>query len=235
MSLSAGIIAAGDGSRLAKSHPNTVKPLVPVAGRPLMHWIVDGLRYAGSEKITVLTNSKGAAVPPGLTATFPDVNFDFVTADTASSFESFRLVALRLAEQNKDFLISTTDALIRPEDVKKFVDECRSARSEAGLALTSHVDDEKPLWVDLDEVGLVTNLGDRAESRRLVTCGLYFMTQAAARLLPEASAHARLRDYLSDLTATLRVSGVVLSKSLDVDRPEDLAAAEAFLATETKK
>jgi len=29
--------------------------------------------------------------------------------------------------------------------------------------------------------------------------------------------------------------GVTLSKSLDVDRPEDLEAAESFLTTETKK
>ena len=235
MSLVAGIIAAGDGSRLAQSHPDTVKPLVPVAGRPLMHWIVDGLKFSGCRKITVLTNSKGEAVPPSLTATFPDVSFDFLTADTASSFESFRLVALRLAETAEDFVISTTDALIKPEDVMRFSAECRAARSEAGLALTSYVDDEKPLWADVDEVGLVTAIGTGAKTRRFVTCGLYYMTRTASQRLPEASAHARLRDYLSDLTATLRVSGIVLSKSLDVDRPEDLSAAEAFLAREIKK
>lgn len=232
--MKAGIIAAGEGTRL-KDHSTAIKPLVPVAGKPLIHWIVDGLNFAGCENITVLTNSKGTAVPPSLTAAFPGSKFDFVTADTASSFESFRLVALRMAETEKDFVISTTDALIKPEDVKAFVASCRASRCDAGLALTGHVDDEKPLWADIDEVGLVTGLGENARTKRFVTCGLYYVTRAAASRLPAAAAHSRLRDYLSTLTATLRVAGVVLSKTLDVDRPSDLIMAERFLITETKR
>ncbi len=233
MSLAAGIIAAGEGSRLAQTGP--VKPLIPVAGRPLMHWIVDGLKFAGAEKITVLTNSKGKAVPPSLTEKFPRTKFDFVTADTASSFESFRLVALRMAETNQDFIISTTDALIKPEDVRKFVAECRASRCDAGLALTGHVDDEKPLWADVDEVGLVTGLGADAKTKRFVTCGLYYMTKLSAGRLPAAAEHKRLRDYLSSLSATLRVAGVILSKTIDVDRPSDLSMAEKFLSVEMHK
>lgn len=229
-----GIIAAGEGSRL-KGYAPVIKPMVPVAGRPLSHWVVRGLEAAGCRALTVLTNSRGTDVAPSLSASFPSLTFDFVTADTASSFESFRLVSLRLAETNEDFLISTVDALIRPEDVVRFVRECKTSRAEAGLALTRHVDDEKPLWADVDEVGLVTALGDAAKTRRFVTCGLYYMTRAAAQKLPAASRHARLRDFLSGLAATARVSGVVLSKSLDIDRPEDLAAAETFLTTETKQ
>jgi choline kinase len=234
MSLSTGIIAAGDGSRLW-GHSTMIKPLVPVAGKPLIHWVVDGLRYAGSEQITVLTNSRGKDVPTSLMNGFPDIKFNFITANTASSFESFRLVALSMAETARDFVISTTDALIRPGDVKRFVAECRTARADAGLALTTFVDDEKPLWADVDEVGLVTNLGSDAKSRRHVTCGLYYMARTAARELPLASTHSQLRDYLSSLTVTMHIAGVVLSKSLDVDRPEDLAAAETFLTTETKR
>ncbi|UPT74074.1 MAG: NTP transferase domain-containing protein [Elusimicrobiota bacterium] len=228
----AAIIAAGDGIRLKESA--MLKPLAVVAGKPLIHWVVEGLRFAGAKKITVLTNSRGGAVATSLKATYPGTDFDFVTADTASSFESFRLVALRMAESDEDFVISTTDALIKHEDMAKFVLECRASRAEAGLALTTFVDDEKPLWADLDEVGLVRGLGSDAKTRRFVTCGLYYMTRAAASRLPAAAAHGRLRDYLSTLAAEARVAGVVLSKSLDVDRPADLAAAESFLTTETK-
>ncbi len=233
MNMAAGIIAAGEGSRL--SHLSVVKPLAPVAGKPLINWVVDGLAFAGCERITVLTNSKGTAVPPSLSTAFPKTKFDFVTADTASSFESFRLVSLRLAETESDFVVSTTDALIKQEDVKRFVAECRASRCDAGLALTGHVDDENPLWADIDEVGLVTGLGTNAKTKRFVTCGLYYMTKLAAGRLPAAAEHQRLRDYLSSITATLRVAGVVLSKTLDVDRPSDLSMAEQFLTAENYK
>ena len=215
---------------MAKIQPNTVKPLIPVAGKPLIHWVVDGLRSSGCRKIVVLTNSRGSAVAPSLSSAFPGLAFNFVTAATASSFESFRLVSLRLAETQEDFVVSTVDALMRPEDIAQFIKECRASRADAGLALTLHVDDEKPLWADLDEVGLVTAVGADAKTRRAVTCGLYYLTRSAAERLPDASAHARLRDFWTTLVASgARVSGVILSKTLDVDRPEDLAAAETFL------
>jgi NDP-sugar pyrophosphorylase family protein len=236
MSFAAGVIAAGEGSRLAASHPGTIKPLVPVAGRPLSHWIVGALTGAGAGRLAVLTNSRGTALPPSLTRAFPEAAFDFLSADTASSFESFRLVARRLAEREEAFLISTVDALAPAEDVKRFWTECRAARSDAGLALTAHVDDEKPLWADVDEAGLVTAVGDDARTKRRVTCGLYYMTRAAAARLPEAAAHARLRDYWRTMVGEgARVSGPTLSKTLDVDRPEDVAAAEAYLTAETKR
>jgi NDP-sugar pyrophosphorylase family protein len=234
--MKAGIIAAGEGSRLAQSRPGTVKPMIIVAGKPLIHWVVDGLRSAGCREITVLTNTRGAAVAPYLSSAFPSVEFSFLTADTASSFESFRLVCLSLAEKSDSFVVSTVDALISPEDVSRFVVECGGAKADAGLALTRFVDDEKPLWADLDGTGFVTALGDAAKTKSFVTSGLYYATRKAAGLLPEASAHGRLRDFLGSLVAAgARVSGVVLTKTLDVDRPDDLEAAELFLTTETKR
>ncbi|MCM2305197.1 MAG: NDP-sugar synthase [Elusimicrobia bacterium] len=234
--MKAAIIAAGEGSRLSASHPGQIKPMIRIAAKPLIHWVVVGLRSAGCKDIVVLTNSRGGKVAPYLAAAFPDVNFDFVTADTASSFESFRLVSLRLAETEEEFVVSTVDALISPEDVARFITECRTANAAAGLALTLHVDDEKPLWADTDAKGRVTALGADAKDKNAVTCGLYYMTRSAATAIPNAERHSRLRDYLQQLVASgAAVVGITLSKSLDVDRPEDLEAAESFLTTETKR
>ena len=69
-----------------------------------------------------------------------------------------------------------------------------------------------------------------------MTCGLYYLTRAAVERLPEASTHSRLRDYWRELVAAgARVSGPTLSKTLDVDRPEDVAAAEEHLMKETNR
>lgn len=232
--MKAAIIAAGEGSRLRRL--STIKPMILIAAKPLISWVVAGLRSSGCKDIVVLTNSRGGEVAPYLAGAFPDLNFDFVTADTASSFESFRLVSLRLAETEEEFVVSTTDALIRPDDVARFVAECRKANAVAGLALTLHVDDEKPLWADVDGTGRVTALGEKATAKNAVTCGLYYMTRKAATALPRADRHSRLRDFWQELVASgAVVRGVILSKSLDVDRPEDLAAAESFLTTETNR
>jgi NDP-sugar pyrophosphorylase family protein len=196
----------------------------------LSHWVVDRLQQAGAGELTVLTNSRGLGVPASLASRFPLMTFDFVTADTASSFESFRLVSLRLAARADAFLVSTVDAIIPSDDVARFWEDCRARRGCAGLALTNFVDDENPLWADVDEGGFVTRLGGDAIARSSVTCGLYYMTRQAAMRLPEPSAHARLRDFWRDLVISGEpVAGTILSKTLDVDRPEDVAAADSFL------
>jgi putative hydrolase of the HAD superfamily len=228
--LRAGIIAAGDGTRLKPVHPETIKPLVPVLGRPLCHWVVDSLNQAGVEDLTVLFNSQGRRARESLTAAFPQLRWTFLERDTASSWESFRLVAQSLAETNADFLVSTVDAIMPPEEARRFADEARRAGAPAALALTRFVDDEKPLWADLGPAGQVTALGSEARTRTQVTCGLYYLTAALVRDMPPAQACSRLRDYLRSLVAREKVAGVVLAKTIDLDRPEDIRQAEDFLA-----
>jgi hypothetical protein len=56
------------------------------------------------------------------------------------------------------------------------------------------------------------------------------MTSRVAKELPSASSHDKLRSFWSSLVDSGEpVAGVVLSKTLDVDRPEDIREAEGFL------
>ena len=234
-SFRAGIIAAGDGRRLESSYPQTIKPLVPVQGRPLCHWIVSSLQEAGAGDFTVLFNSRGREAKESLSSSFPGLPWTFLERDTASSWESFRLVATHLAQESRgqggDFLISTVDALIPPAEIRRFLAQSRRTAAPSALALTSFVDDEKPLWADLDATGLIRALAPEARQRRYVTCGLYYLTAEAVRKFPPAQAHGSLREFLRSLVSDGRTAGIVLSKTLDVDRPEDIRQAENFVAS----
>jgi glucose-1-phosphate thymidylyltransferase len=230
----AGIIAAGLGSRLAADDPGLIKPLVRVAGRPLCHWIVEALRRGGIERLTVLHNSAGWEVRRSLQAAFPDLRWTFLQADTASSWESFRLVSSAMAGASERFLLSTADALVPPAETAAFARKAAASDAAAGLALTSFVDDEKPLYADIDESNVVTGLGEKAVRKQYVTCGLYSMTAAVAKSMPEGHKFPSLRRYLASLVdAGTKVAGFPLSKTLDVDRPEDVAQAEGFLKEAT--
>ncbi len=230
----AGIIAAGLGERLQGTHPGTPKPLIEIAGRPLIDWVVDGLKDAGVERLTLLHNSRGDALRPHLKEKFPDLRWTFLRADTASSWETFRIVASALAQQAESFMMSTVDALVSPEDSARFAREALAPWKEtapaAALALTRFVDDEKPLWADANADGRITALGPDAARKDAVTCGLYALTRAAAEAMPPLSGHGRLREFWTALVQNkIPVRGIVLNKSLDVDRPEDIGAAEEFL------
>ena len=53
------LLAAGRGSRLGALTEELPKPLLTVAGRPIIVHILDGLRRAGIEEITVVTGYLG--------------------------------------------------------------------------------------------------------------------------------------------------------------------------------
>lgn len=228
----AGIIAAGLGSRLAGLHPNLPKALVPVAGRPLVHWVAAGLLSSGVERLVVLFNSRGDAAREALKAAFPTAQLEFLRADTPTSFASFRLVASTLARGSERFLMSTVDAIVPPAEVRRFAVTALAPLDSGGepwaaTALTRFVEDEKPLWADVGAEDLVTAFGDAARRRETVTCGLYAIGRHAAEDLASAPELGRLRDWWTALAAAGRpVRGVTLTDTVDVDRPSDLPAAE---------
>ncbi len=229
---SAGIIAAGLGTRLSASHPDTIKPLIEVGGRPLVCWIIAGLQSAGIERITLLHNSRGVKIEEILKSAFPELAFNFLTADTPSSWASFRLVSTELAKSNERFLMSTVDVLAPEEEVKRFAKE--AADADAALALTRFVDDEKPLWADLDSNGNVCAIGLDASKKETVTCGLYALSRKVVAGFN--SDHARLREYWTALVRSgSPVRGIILGDTIDLDRPEDFKAAETLLASAPNK
>lgn len=225
----AGIIAAGLGERLQGA--GVPKPLVPVAGRPLVHWTVEALASAGFDSVTILLNTRGREVRSSLERAFPRLSWTFLEWDSPSSWRSFQRVSAELAPRAQRFVVSTVDALLKPEDVAAFTRRATRPPAEACLAVTSFVDDEKPLWADLDERGRIRALGDDARERRWVTCGLYGLSRAVAATLPERR-HERLRDFWTALAREgARIEGVPFAKTIDVDRPEDVRAAERFLVS----
>jgi NDP-sugar pyrophosphorylase family protein len=216
----AGVIAAGDGSRLAST--GLIKPMVPVNGRPLCHWVAGSLKAAGLTDVTILFNSRGGPARDSLRINFPSMTWTFLEKDTPSSWESFKLVAKTLAARGEPFLITTTDTILPPEQLRSFIDKCAGAK--AALALTSFIDDEKPLLATL-EGDRITQLGQGA----LATAGVYYLSP---EVIVEGQ-HGALRQFLTALVSKIPVRGIVIPKTLDVDRPEDIQQAEKFITWST--
>jgi NDP-sugar pyrophosphorylase family protein len=94
--------------------------------------------------------------------------------------------------------------------------------------VTRYVDDEKPLWVTTTRHGRVSVVG--GASGDAVTTGIYVFPEKVRRLgIP--SGLGRLRDFLAWLAKSGEpIEAVEIDKVVDVDRPEDLIAAEELAA-----
>ena len=145
-----GIIAAGEGSRLRADGWTGSKPLVPVAGRPLIAHSLDRLRAAGIARIAMIINEESADCRQWLEHDGNAAGLDLVIRSTPSSYASFRIVADRLAgdagghhhrRQHHGRGRFPPLSWMRPPGFR---------RDAFVLGLTDHVDDEKPLWASLD-------------------------------------------------------------------------------------
>jgi NDP-sugar pyrophosphorylase family protein len=219
-----GIIAAGHGTRLRADGYRVSKPMVPVAGRPLIDLALDRFRAAGIRRLTLIINNASDDCRQWLRDQAGDFEFDLIVRTTPSSYASFQIVADRLL--GAPAVITTIDAVMPAGDFCSFV---KSATELAGnavaLGLSNRVDGERPLWATLDPAdGRIRQLGGSHGTH--VTAGLYWLP--AQRPAAATIGFARLRDYLAWLVAERPpVCGIVLPCVFDIDSASDIAAAEA--------
>lgn len=224
-SVRGGIIAAGAGSRLRADGWRVSKPLVEVAGLPLIGAVLRNFRAAGITSITIIVNQDEQDCVEWVQGRYPDLDIDFIVKTTASSLESFREVTARGPEG--PMLVSTVDAWCAAPDFARFARQAAARPDEATvLAVTPLVADEKPLWVTLGADGRVEAIG--GSDGRLVTAGVYRVS-ARARRVAAAPPLARLREYLGWLSRSGEpLYGEIIETVVDVDRGQDVAAAEAL-------
>ena len=229
--MKAGIIAAGDGSRLAAGGVAVPKPLVRVGGVPLLEHTLRALAAARVEEIALIVNERMAEVARFAEELRLPVPVRSVIRTTASSMHS--LYHLRGLLGDARFLLCTVDSIVIAEEFQGFVDAfVGHPELELLLSYTDFVDDEKPLYIGVDEQQQVVSLGANAAGSPFVTVGLYGMGPRVFAVLERAvrEGRERLRSFLGMLLEEgVAARGFRLSKAVDVDRPEDLAVAEELV------
>ncbi|MFI5366992.1 MAG: NTP transferase domain-containing protein [Candidatus Binatia bacterium] len=229
--MKAGIIAAGLGERLCAGGFTQPKPLVPIAGAPLIDYALGAIAVAGLQDVACIVNEQSCGIEEHCRRRWPEIRFEFVRRTTRSSMES--LFTLRPLLAGGRFVLLTVDAIFAPPVLGDFLATAAAHADAHGvLAVSDFVDDEKPLWAQLAADGCITALGDDARASGLVTAGFYvFDATIFAEVEPaRAQRFTALRQFLGHLLARgYRIDGVRVPKSVDVDRPEDIASATAFI------
>src|SRR5262249_15860797 len=149
------------------------KPMVPVAGRPLIDLALDRFRAAGIRRLCIIINEASDDCRQWLRDHAGDFDLDLTVRTTPSSYASFQAVVSRLGPAPA--VITTVDAVMAVHDFCRFVQSAASLAGDAvAVGLTDHVDDENPLWATLgDADGRIGKLGGSCGTH--VTAGLYWM------------------------------------------------------------
>ena len=227
-----GIIAAGAGSRLRQAGWTVPKPLVEIAGVPLIGRVIRNFRAAGITSLVIIFNEEERDCENWVRSRYPDLDLQIIVKTTASSLESFREVCALLG--SGPALISTVDTWCPEDEFVAFVRAVRQRPSDATvLAVTPLVADERPLWVAMNPDGRITRIG--GDAGEMVTAGMYVMPERV-RQLSSMGGLGRLREFLARLVAQGElVYGDVIPNVVDVDRAEDVTLAEAVAREQARE
>lgn len=225
----AAILGAGLGTRLI-SHTHA-KPLLSVGGQTLLNRLILQLAQQRFERIVVVLRDELLSESDKASLMRPR-GVEYIFVNTPSSLHTLgEAVKAANLGAGEPLFVSMVDTVLKPDDLTAYCTYCSLLGPGISAVLgTRFIDDEKPLYVQVDSNNFVSEFG--ATPSLVATSGMYYLSAEAQAAVGPAlnSGMEKMRNFLSSLIkAEHAVKLFVVDKSLDVDRPEDLAQAERFI------
>jgi len=226
------IIAAGEGSRLVSEGVAKPKPLVNLNGTPMIRRLIDIFLSCDAEEISVIVNNEMTEVREYLESLSLPVPLHLTVKSTPSSMHSFYEVSRKF--NGGKFVLTTVDTIFREDDFRGYVEAFAADGDADGyMAVTSFIDDEKPLYIDVDDEMDITAFRDKPfDGVRFISGGIYGLNDKTLRVLEDCmdKGVSRMRNYQRALVENgLRLKAYPFDKIIDVDHASDIATAEAFV------
>lgn len=228
------IIAAGEGSRLVQEGVKLPKPLVNLNGTPMIKRLIDIFMRCNATSLSIIVNEEMHQVREYLESLDLPVPLRLVVKSTPSSMHSFFEVS-RQFEEGK-FCLTTVDTIFHEEEFRKYIEafENDTTGADGYMAVTSFIDDEKPLYIDTDSAMNITAFKDTAwDGVKFISGGIYGLTPPALRVLEGCMERgvSRMRNYQRALVESgLKLKAFAFDKIVDVDHAGDIETAAAFAA-----
>ena len=155
----------------------------------------------------------------------------FVVKSTLSSMHSF--YELRNFLRDEPFILTTVDTLFDESEFHDYVLSFQDKIAHGTAALmgvTDYIDDEKPLYVGVDNIMRINGYYDNAQvDSRFISAGIYGLTASSLDILESCieKGESRMRNFQRALVAAgLRMEAYPLTKVFDIDHIEDIRKAD---------
>ena len=230
------VLAAGFGKRLAPITHTTPKPLVPVAGRPLLERLLEFLRAGGIEEVVINLHHLGHRIEEhvgdgrrfGLRVRYSPED---PILDTGGGIK--RAEPLLAGEP---FVVANGDSLLEIR-LRDFIDWHRSHGGVATLALRPDANAAGYGLVEIDDADRVRRIvglppGAASGGRGFMFPGLHVLEPEVFRWMDAGDAFSITRvTYPRMIEAGLPVFGCVTqARWITIDTPEALAEADRVLS-----
>jgi NDP-sugar pyrophosphorylase family protein len=233
--LSGAIVAAGRGDRLRAAAGGIPKPLVELAGEPMIVRQARAMLSLGLSPVHTIVNSETAGLMNDWGVQIP-AGVDLCVRDTANSMESLLTLGERIAPGR--FVLATVDAVVDQAELRRFVasatkmtDPAGPQRLDGALGVVKWLGDTRPLFAEVAADGLITGLGETTTA--VVTAGVYLFSTAIFAYAREAQVMGldAMRRFLALLIRKgMRFAAIELEGVIDIDEAADLQTARTAVA-----
>ncbi len=234
------ILAAGEGTRMGPLTHTRPKPMLAVAGKPILEWDLEALVKNSFKRAILIVGYKKGSIKKYFGKEFKGLKLEYLEQkEQLGTGHALSLVKKKIKEEN--FLVMNGDLVISEDLVKNFKkDFNKHKRNLVGL-----VEVENP-----SEFGIVSLKGKKVQKivekprtsrEKLANAGIYFFTKEIFEALEKIEKSTRAEYELTDAIKILikSVQGVYGSKCLgqwiDVGRAWDLLDANEILLRKEKK
>jgi bifunctional UDP-N-acetylglucosamine pyrophosphorylase/glucosamine-1-phosphate N-acetyltransferase/UDP-N-acetylglucosamine pyrophosphorylase len=248
------VLAAGKGTRMKSDLP---KVLVPIAGRPMIDFVLDMLDACGVGRQLIVVGYRSDLVREHLSRRKTSAELVFVEqTEQLGTGHAVMVCKPQLFESNRasggPVLIVTGDSpLVRPETIRALLAEF--AKTETACLLgTAHKANPQGLGrIVRDGAGrfeAIVEERDATEAQRKITevnmsCYVFGATDLAWALDRLKADNAQREYYLTDCPGLLRRSGRPVGaaplltpvETLSINTPEELREVEAALEATSKR
>ncbi|KAB1191176.1 MULTISPECIES: sugar phosphate nucleotidyltransferase [Haloferax] len=226
------VLAAGEGRRLRPLTTFQPKPMLPVANKPVVEYVLDSLFECGIDHVVVVVGYRSERIQTYLTARYPEANIEFVRQDTRLGSGH----ALLQAEPyvGASFVVCNGDNVVDADVVSKALERFSVTDSAATVAVASSETPEE-YGVVIENNGRISDIDEHPDHNEgyLVNAGVYVFDSTvfdALRRTPSHDGETRLPDVVHYLDGT--VSSVIVNGGwLDPSHPwRLLSVTETLLA-----
>lgn len=233
-----GVIAAGEGSRLSEEGISVPKPLVDLNGEPMIGRLMRIFGELGAEDVAVVTNATRPETARYLDEIAPTLPFRLFMKEavTPSSMHTFALLGGMLKGKGR-FITTTVDTIFSATEFGRYVQAFQNARADVDgmMAVTTYIDDEKPLYVRVDDRMDITGFLDKDDEPKYISAGVYGLDDKALDVLDRClqAGMSRMRNFQRALVDYgLRLKAFDIGRAIDVDHASDLELARKITKEE---
>ena len=228
------IIAAGEGSRLQAEGVKSPKPLVQLNGETMIDRLVDIFIKNKAQSISIIVNREMRQVQEHIAGWNLPVPLHLIVESTPSSMHSFYQLSKKI--EGYPLCLTTVDTIFKPDEFSSFIDYAEKQTGYDGvMGVTSHIDDEKPLYIETEKEGEILSFRDQNNGNcHHISGGIYCLGKKAVEVLDHCIEKGieRMRNYQRELIeAGCKLKAYEFKKILDIDHAADIKKAEQFLST----